>query len=179
VFTRQLAAAVVFVFVSATACSSGASPEPRATVTVTKTIEPTFDWQGAAAHPGGAAGESPEFPKSLNGWRLDNSWNFTPRAFEDDWTEGTWGDNWTEWNVTMNGCDHRLVLLRWRALVADAEVVSGWVEGETAQQITPGSKGWMVLNGCQVPRWELGADYSDGGNLVDLTVDAEVWTPAP
>ena len=45
------------------------------------------DWAEGSSPNIGLTGTPPQFPASLDGWRLQNSWDVTPRSFDTTWTD--------------------------------------------------------------------------------------------
>lgn len=160
-------------------------------VSATPTVAETFVWPEANA--ARAAGEAPAFPDQLQGWELQGEWTDPVRVFSgDEGAESAWttvsGPDFEEFPATMNGCDSRQFLVRWRAVKGDVELGARWVRGAQALGTYglegteggehTGSAGWMVLDGCQVPQMQL-ASIDDGSTLADVAVEVQEWAVAP
>jgi len=173
------ALAVVGALSLAGCASTVDEPAAKATVTETVTVSPApTEPAWSIEENGGGTGAGPQFPETLDGWRLVRKWNVLERAFDHTWTDGS-GPEYTPFPATMNGCATSLFLVRWRAVDDSSTVVSGWTQsGQLPQRLAPAAAGWMVLDGCQTPRWRLD-DAPNGGTLTDLTVDVQEWAPAP
>ncbi|MEO5663743.1 MAG: hypothetical protein ABIR39_10695 [Nocardioides sp.] len=156
-----------------TGCSDSSDPAsgPAAASTIT---EPA-PWSATTNE--AFTGSPPAFPELLHdGWRLRQEWNIITRAFNDSWAAGA-GPEHAPFPATMNGCDTSRFLVRWRTVNPDSKLLSGWISGEVADAVQPAESGWMSLDGCQTPQWQL---LSPAGNfLTDVTVDIQEWKPAP
>ncbi|KNX35893.1 hypothetical protein VV01_21745 [Luteipulveratus halotolerans] len=79
----------------------------------------------------------------------------------------------------MNGCDTQRFLVRWRA-ADDVTVSASWFHAtaeDVAGEVSRGRRGWMILDGCQVPRMRLD-EAANGSTLTDLAVEVQQLEPA-
>ena len=131
---------------------------------------------------------SPPFPPTLVGWRLQATWNDMPRAFSGTgWTTVSGPDN-ADFPSTMNGCDDRRFLLRWRGVSRTAQIAARWVNSAeavptpdvtgTAGRVVIANAGWIEVDGCQAPQFRLVSD-ANGSTLTDVTVEVQQLAPAP
>lgn len=70
--------------------------------------------------------------------------------------------------------------MRWRAVDEAATVLARWnTQDIEFGEPTSANAGWMDLDGCRAPEFELSGETPGGGTLTDVTVSLQRWTPAP
>lgn len=140
---------------------------------------PDTGWAGSELDTLGAATEAPEFPVEMDHWTLQGQWSTMPRAFTDQWSTAA-GPEYDDFPATMNGCADQRFLVRWRVVDDEVEVRAAMVDtvGGVWKQ-TSGNAGWMDLNGCYAPGFQLAGPTSDGSTLVDVAVEVQQYRPAP
>lgn len=180
---------VLAISLCASACSSGAvgaAPTVTAsatTVTVTATVTsapptaaPAPTWPEQVG--GGGYAPSPPFPTSLPEWSKDAEWRTSTRAFMDQW-ESVSGPDYADFPATMNGCNDRRSMVRYRAVnrnvVMDVRTVT---TGIPNHDDVKAAAGWLDMDGCTVPQFRL-SSATDGSTLTDVAVTVQQWVPAP
>lgn len=130
---------------------------------------------------------SPQFPATLDGWRMSNKWSDRPRAFGGpgaggDPSAGTRlaGPGNKKFPATMNGCNNQRFLVRWRAVNDGALIDAYWLDAVgRPRQIVTATAGWMAVGGCETPTFHYSDQNTGPGNLSDVAVDVQQWLPAP
>ena len=127
----------------------------------------------------GVASEAPDFPLELDHWTLQSEWSTLPRAFTDQWSLAA-GPSYDEFPATMNGCNDQRFLVRWRVVDEGVDVRAAMVDtvGGVWKQ-TSGHAGWMDLDGCYTPGFQLVGPTDAGSTLVDVAVEVQQYWPAP
>jgi serine/threonine protein kinase len=157
--------------------SKSVAAAPQAAPTSTTTPPPDVDWADGPSPNIVRTGTPPQFPESLEGWRLQNQWDVTPRAFDTDWTDLP-GADYTDFPSTMNGCDNQRFLVRWRVLDEEATITAIWADdANTEHERVLGSAGWFDLDGCEHPAIHL-AQGANGSTLSDVAVSVQQYWPA-
>lgn len=185
---RHLQMSIVMVLLPTGVCvGCSQAPEPataQPTVTVTVTgstpsASARMLWSDSATEI--HIGPPPGFPDALTGWRLGPTWTDQPRAFDEGWTSAS-GPEHSDFPATMNGCDLQRFLVRWRVIPDNTTVRVGLQHSTAPDEITGdvvhGQAGWMSLDGCQVPRFQLERS-EHGSTLADVAVDVIELEPSP
>ena len=115
----------------------------------------------------------------MDHWTLQEQWSTQPWAFTDQWITAA-GPDYGEFPATMNGCDNQRFLVRWRVLTEGVDVRAAMVDtiGGVWKQ-TSGHAGWMDLDGCYAPGFQLAGPTDHGSTLVDVGVEVQQYWPAP
>ena len=178
---RRLALLVALAGAVLAGCSGDNKPAPTGTVTAAASpATPSSGWPQKVIFPyAQGAAPSPEFPATLPMWEMDSNWADTPRAFTGTAWTAVSGPNGEAFPSTMNGCDNQRFLVRWRAVNSTAQVAARWGQsGVNFGQPILANAGWLDLDGCARPEFQLQADPG-GSTLTDVTVRVQRWTPAP
>ena len=122
-------------------------------------------------------GAPPEFPATLTGWRLQDEWDLTERAFDTTWTDIA-GPGYTDFPSTSNGCDEQRFLVRWRVLDDGATIHALWADAaDNGHEQVTARTGWFDLDGCEHPAITL-AGSTGGSTLADVAVSVQQYWPA-
>lgn len=140
---------------------------------------PESEYADSFANEAFSSGEVPQFPTVVDGYRLSYKDSVQSRAF--DFTTRQVFDL----PATMNGCGNQRFYVRWRA-PAEYAVEAIWTYPgptpdepiyEPAGGSATGSAGFMSSYGCTQPAFRL-IDAPEPSNLIDVTVEFQVWVPA-
>lgn len=180
---RVVAAAASVLIVAAAGCGGGESDVAEATGPAVAASTPSV-WVGDELTLGN--GPSPPFPDTLDGWepREDGEWTSSVRVFSGgEWSPVSAEGYSADFPATMNGCSQGRTLVRWRAVNEGTRIRASWQHATAAEGVgmgdaLTGERGWMILDGCQVPLFQL---VGAGGEstLADVAVSVKQYTPAP
>jgi hypothetical protein len=129
------------------------------------------------------AGQGPDFPLVLPGWRLRKEWDDHLRAFRNEWRSLRPNDPDNPYPATMNGCGNQRFLIRWRSISGvPVRFGCGTVAGDIGTIVedelpVPAERGWAELHGCGWPLWQY-IEQDGGGHLGDIAVALQQWTAA-
>lgn len=159
--------------------SCGEDPAPRSAAATQPSV-----WE-RQPNTLGVDEQSPDFPEKLDGWLADAEWTINVRAFDNDWSPVSGADYENDYPATMNGCDNRLFLVKWRVIDTKSTVKASWQHATAAEGVAmgdalTGKRGWLVLDGCQVPLFRFGQAEGGGDwNLADVVVSVRGYNPTP
>lgn len=115
----------------------------------------------------GTVGSAPH----IDGYTSLGDWDFkvSPGQGQFKPAQGPSGESWP---LAPGNCTDQWFQLRWHASVPGSKFVAGYgTPGTITTKAAPSSRGWLSVDGCQLPEWELSSGTGD------VVVVAEAFNP--